>query len=188
MAWWLLLWVTFSSATVTAYAAREGHSARESVDLGVRNGYFTEALLANIKTHGHSVPFVDLLDNVYKDVQLRTGNLQKPDRAGSVPTTVFLVDVYGGRPLPGPNPGRVTVRTIVESLHRGLQSQVRATASSLLYTDLCWTMVSCAVFCSDAMWYVFLPYCSVDGSGLAVTEWFDHGFDLLGNVCGHFCA
>jgi hypothetical protein len=69
---------------------------------------------------------MSLLDQVSSVVMQRTGGGQRPVPIGTVGSDVFVVDVHGGRilPGPGPNPDGVTLRSVVEKPLEALASQV----------------------------------------------------------------
>jgi hypothetical protein len=69
---------------------------------------------------------MSLLDQVSSEVMERTGGGQRPVPIGTVGSDVFVVDVHGGRILPGPNPDgvKVTLRSVVEKPFQALASQV----------------------------------------------------------------
>jgi hypothetical protein len=107
---------------VVSQASTEGNYAREnSAD---PHGYYTGALLDAIQTEGNKTPVMSLLDQVSSVVMERTGGGQRPVPIGTVGSDVFVVDVHGGRILPGPNPDGVTLRSVVEKPFKALASQV----------------------------------------------------------------
>jgi hypothetical protein len=107
---------------VVAHASDEGNYAREAASAA--NGFFTGALLRHIRNSGHSVPLMGLLSFVSEDVMQATGARQRPTPVGTVGSDVFLVDLYGSRRLPGPNPEGVALGSAVGPLCDSFKEQV----------------------------------------------------------------
>ncbi len=95
---------------LTAYATGSGAPSRESIDPGVRNGYFTGALLHHLAASGQSLGVRRLLERVRESVlegleaassstQASSGGVQMPEvRDGLPPGDVYMVPtaVHGG--------------------------------------------------------------------------------------------
>jgi hypothetical protein len=116
---------------VVLHASDEGNYAREKKSLS--NGYLTGALLRAIKSRGHLAPVMELLDAVAEEVKRHTDGTQKPTPVGTVGPDVFLVDLHGGRPLPGTNPTCVRLWTVVEPLRTAFTAQIKQHCSELHY-------------------------------------------------------
>jgi hypothetical protein len=92
---------TFAAASprvhvLTAYATGSGAPSRESTDPGVRNGYFTGALLQHLAASGRSLDVREVLrrvsETVVEGVDAAVGGVQVPEiRSGLLPGSVFLV-------------------------------------------------------------------------------------------------
>ncbi len=81
---------------MTAYATGSGTPSRESIDPGVRSGYFTGALLHHLAASGQSLDMREVLrqvsEAVVEGVDAAVGGVQVPEiRSGLPPGSVFLV-------------------------------------------------------------------------------------------------
>jgi hypothetical protein len=76
---------------VTAFATHPGAFSRESMSAAVRNGFFTGALKARLRSHGKSTDVRQLLGGVCDDVLEATGGRQQPYTAGSLHGDLCLV-------------------------------------------------------------------------------------------------
>ncbi len=119
----LFFFVCDSPTCVIALASDEGNYARE--ELADPHGYYTSALLDALQAEGDKKSVMELLARVSHTVSERTGGGQRPSPIGTVGSDVFVVDVHGGRILPGPNPDGVTLRSAVEAPIKALRKQVR---------------------------------------------------------------
>ncbi len=81
---------------LTAYATGSGAPSRESTDPGVRNGYFTGALLHHLAASGRSLDVREVLKRVSEAVEeavrVAVGGVQVPEiRSGLPAGSVFMV-------------------------------------------------------------------------------------------------
>ena len=86
---------------LTAYATGSGAPSRESTDPGVRNGYFTGALLQHLAASGRSLDVREVLrrvsETVVEGVDAAVGGVQVPEiRSGLLPGSVFMVPTATG--------------------------------------------------------------------------------------------
>jgi hypothetical protein len=81
---------------LTAYATGSGAPSRESTDPGVRNGYFTGALLHHLAASGRSLDVRKVLKRVSEAVEeavrAAVGGVQVPEIRNGLPAgSVFMV-------------------------------------------------------------------------------------------------
>jgi hypothetical protein len=86
---------------LTAYATGSGAPSRESTDPGVRNGYFTGALLHHLADSGRSLDVRKVLKRVSEAVEeavrAAVGGVQVPEIRNGLPAgSVFMVPTATG--------------------------------------------------------------------------------------------
>ncbi len=137
------------------FAAEEGNVARE--DSAMRNGYFTGALLQELRAFGHCKPLSQVLDAVSERVAGATGGGQRPAvYRASTKDDVVLVELHGYRSLPSAGAHKASLRDVVAPLHHSFSQQVRGQYEDQCGPQLC-TVPDFAPWCVDPYLPVFAP-------------------------------
>ncbi len=76
---------------MTVFGTHPGAFSREAISASVRNGFFTGALTARLRSQGKSTDVRQLLGGVRDDVMEATGGRQQPYIAGSLHEDLCLV-------------------------------------------------------------------------------------------------